>query len=239
MPLNVDELKQHIKEYVEIEANQRVLSIEVENVVSFLGDEDIIFSVVTEGGPEKDWWVIGGSSLTNLYEKSRFYSSDEAYTFHIGVMLRLREAQPMILDKPPDEIGYDAFICHATEDKELVARPLAEALQSMGFWVWYDEFTLEMGDSLRQSIDRGLANSRYGIVILSPAFFNKNWPQYELNGLTAKEMTGVKVILPIWHNVTREDVLSYSPPLADKIALTTANLSIEELARKMRLTLAK
>ena len=87
-----------------------------------------------------------------------------------------------------------------------------------------------MGDSLRQSIDRGLANSRYGIVVLSPAFFAKNWPQYELNGLTAREMDGHKVILPIWHDVDREDVLAYSPALADKVAVSSRRLSIKKIA---------
>ena len=90
-----------------------------------------------------------------------------------------------------------------------------------------------MGDSLRQSIDKGLINSRFGIVVLSPAFFEKNWPQYELNGLTAREIDGHKVILPIWHSVSREGVLGYSPPLADKVALSTARLSIKRIAEAL------
>ncbi|PYL58658.1 MAG: hypothetical protein DMF30_01825, partial [Verrucomicrobia bacterium] len=75
-----------------------------------------------------------------------------------------------------------------------------------------DEFELTVDDSLRQSIDRGLVNSRYGIVVLSKAFFARDWPQYELNGLTAKEVGGEKVILPVWHGVTKADILAYSPP---------------------------
>jgi uncharacterized protein YxjI len=90
-------------------------------------------------------------------------------------------------------LGYDAFICHASEDKAAVVKPLAELLTKMGFYIWYDEFELEIGDSLRQSVDRGLLNSNYGIVILSKAFFVKNWPQYELNGLAARELDGKKL----------------------------------------------
>ncbi len=82
--------------------------------------------------------------------------------------------------------SHDAFISHASEDKEEFVRPLAEALHEAGFSVWYDVFSLKIGDSLRRSIDRGLADSRYGIVVLSSAFFEKNWPQYELDGLIAK-----------------------------------------------------
>lgn len=118
------------------------------------------------------------------------------------------------------EPTWDLFICHASEDKDEVARPLAEALTGKGLSVWYDEFTLTLGDSLSTSIDYGLANSRFGVVILSPAFFNKEWPKRELDGLTAKEISSGKTILPIWHNVERDYVLRYSPILADKLAVS-------------------
>jgi hypothetical protein len=117
---------------------------------------------------------------------------------------------------------WDLFICHASEDKNDVARPLAEELASRGLSVWYDEFTLTLGDSLSRSIDHGLANSRFGVVILSPSFFKKEWPRRELDGLSAKEVSSGKTILPIWHNVDREYVLGYSPVLADKLAVSTS-----------------
>lgn len=117
----------------------------------------------------------------------------------------------------------DAFISHASEDKDLVARPLANALRSAGLDIWYDEFSLSLGDSLRASIDRGLADSRYGVVVLSPNFFTKRWPREELNGLFAKELLGGKTILPIWHQITQAEVASHSPILADRLAALTAN----------------
>ena len=111
---------------------------------------------------------------------------------------------------------YDVFICHASEDKDEFVRPLAEALRSHHLEVWYDEFALDVGDSLREAIDRGLATSHYGIVVLSPSFFRKQWPRRELNGLVAREMgEGRGMILPIWHHVERGQVLAFSPPLAD------------------------
>jgi len=116
------------------------------------------------------------------------------------------------------EILWDVFICHASEDKDEVARPLAEALEKKGLRVWYDEYSLKLGDSLRRSIDRGLSKSKYGIVILSPNFFKKEWPQKELDGLAAREVGGKTVILPIWHNLTKEEVAKYSPMLADRVA---------------------
>lgn len=129
---------------------------------------------------------------------------------------------------------YDFFISHATEDKDSFVRPLAELLSTNGHKVWYDEFQLTIGDSLRKKIDEGLKLSRYGIVVLSRDFFRKNWPEYELNGLVAREMNGIKVILPIWHNVTRDEVLSFSPTLADKVALNTAIYSLNEIAIELK-----
>lgn len=128
---------------------------------------------------------------------------------------------------------FDFFISHATEDKESFVRPLAELLTKKGHKIWYDEFQLVVGDSLRKKIDEGLKFSKYGIAVLSRDFFKKNWTEYELNGLVAKEMNGIKIILPIWHNVTRDEVLSFSPSLADKVALNTAIYSLEEIATEL------
>ena len=128
---------------------------------------------------------------------------------------------------------YDLFISHASEDKEDFVRPLAETLENLGVKVWYDEFTLKVGDSLRKSIDHGLAKSRFGTVILSSSFCSKNWTQYELDSMVAREMDGHKMILPIWHKVTKTDVINFSPALADKMALNTSIESIEEIAGKL------
>jgi hypothetical protein len=128
---------------------------------------------------------------------------------------------------------FDLFISHASDDKDAFVRPLAEALATLGVEVWYDEFQLRVGDSLRRSIDKGLANSRFGVVVLSSAFFAKNWPQYELDGMVAREMNGVKVILPIWHRVTKDEVIEYSPTLADRVALNSSIKSIQEIATEL------
>lgn len=126
---------------------------------------------------------------------------------------------------------HDVFISHASEDKEEVARPLADLLVERGVIVWYDEFTLTVGDSLRRSIDQGLASSRFGAVVLSPDFFGKEWPKAELDGLVAKQRAhGGKVLLPIWHRLTKDDVLRYSPTLADLKALNTSVMTMAEIA---------
>lgn len=111
------------------------------------------------------------------------------------------------------------FICHASEDKDAIARPLAAALLEEHIEVWFDEYSMRVGDSLREAIDRGLAQSDFGIVIVSPAFFAKRWPQRELNGLVAREMAGTRrLVLPVWHGVDHALILRHSPPLADIVA---------------------
>lgn len=93
--------------------------------------------------------------------------------------------------------------------------------------------TLKVGDSLRRSIDNGLKNSRYGVVVLSNAFFSKNWTQYELDGHVTREMNGHKVILPIWHLVTKNQVQNYSPTLADKKAINSSLSTIDEIISQL------
>lgn len=128
---------------------------------------------------------------------------------------------------------YDVFISHASEDKDDLVRPLAIALQDEGLNVWYDEFELRIGDSLRQKIDKGLANSRFGIVVLSKSFIKKGWTNYELDGIVTKANSGEQVILPIWHDITKQEVLDYSPSMADKVARNTAIYTVEEIAAEI------
>lgn len=140
------------------------------------------------------------------------------------------------LDQSVATERYDAFIAHATADKDEVARPLAEELQRRGYRIWYDEWTLKIGDSLGRKIDAGLASSRYGVVVLSPSFFARTWPKKELDGLEAREAHGTKVILPVWHRLGAEEVGAHSPMLAGRVAARTrdgidhvADLVAEEL----------
>jgi hypothetical protein len=127
----------------------------------------------------------------------------------------------------------DLFISHAAEDKDSVVRPLVARLRELRMRVWYDEYSLSVGDSLSRSIDKGLVTCRFGLVVISPDFMRKPWTEYELRGLISREVGHDKLILPIWHNVTKEDVNEFSPSLADKIALNTAVSSLGEIALQL------
>lgn len=144
-----------------------------------------------------------------------------------------RNVPPGLRDDDEPAREYDVFISHASEDKEEIVRPLAHALQDAGLRVWYDEFELRIGDSLRRKIDRGLANSRFGVVVLSQSFFAKGWTNYELDGLVTRAVGGEQVLLPIWHKVSKQEVIQYSPSLADKLARNTALYTVDEIAAEI------
>ncbi len=160
-------------------------------------------------------------SITREMEKQRAISANNFQSTHF-------QSESLSEDKK-----YDVFVSHASEDKETFVRPFVEALQSKGIAVWYDEFELRLGDSLRRSIDNGLRNSMHGIVVLSESFFNKEWPQRELDGLFAREVNGAKVILPLWHKISKNEVMNYSPLIADMLAINTTDYTIEEIADKI------
>ena len=149
----------------------------------------------------------------------------------------LSSVPSLVRDIPPDvekiDSQYDVFISHAWEDKEVIVRPLALALQSENLSVWYDEFELKIGDSLRRKIDHGLANSRVGLVVLSKSFFSKGWTNYELDGIVTRSVTGEQILLPIWHNISKQEVIEFSPSLADKVARSTATHTVEEIAKEI------
>lgn len=136
---------------------------------------------------------------------------------------------------PVDDSGrtYDVFISHASEDKDAVVRPLASALVEEGLNVWYDEFELRIGDSLRRKIDRGLASSRVGLVVLSRSFIAKGWTNYELDGIVSRSVSGEQTLLPIWHDISKAEVVAYSPSLADKVARSTGTHTVEEIAAEI------
>jgi len=135
-----------------------------------------------------------------------------------------------------DRLGgqtWDVFISHASEDKDGVARPLRDALTRKGVTVWLDETQMRIGQSLRRKIDEGIRSSRFGVVVLSEAFFRKGWTNHELDGLVTRTVVGEQSLLPIWHDLSPEQVRDYSPSLADKVAMSTDQFSIDEIAERI------
>ncbi|MEP3246819.1 MAG: toll/interleukin-1 receptor domain-containing protein [Sneathiella sp.] len=127
-----------------------------------------------------------------------------------------------------------AFISHDSRDKDVLVRGLAHEMSKLMCPVWYDEFSLNVGDSLRSSIESGLKETQKCVVILSPNFLNNNgWGKAEFDSVFTREILEKEnVFLPVWHNLTVNEVYDYSPRLADKVSLNS-ELGIEELSRKL------
>lgn len=129
-----------------------------------------------------------------------------------------------------------AFISHDSRDKEAVARPIAVNLQKMLCPVWYDEFSLKVGDSLRESIEKGLKECKKCVLVLSPNFLSNNgWTKREFNSVFTREiLEETTLVLPVWYQVTKEDVYDYSPSLLDVKALDWEQLGEDEVCRQLQ-----
>jgi hypothetical protein len=127
-----------------------------------------------------------------------------------------------------------AFICHDSRDKDSIAEPIAVQLQRLMCPVWYDQFSLRVGDSLRESIERGLKESSKCILVLTRNFLgNEGWTKREYDSIFTRELVEKqKVILPVWDGILPEDVYRYSPILADRVAVQWS-LGAEEVARRL------
>ena len=127
----------------------------------------------------------------------------------------------------------DTFICHASEDKQYVARPLRDALKEIGINAWLDESEVRVGDSIRRKIDEGLTTCRSATVILSKIFFDKYWTQYEMDGIFQRQVPGEIPLFPIRHGITVEEVANHSPSLAGIASLNSSDQTIEQIAAEI------
>jgi hypothetical protein len=244
---NVELLRKQLHSCDDIEKKARLLEsmlFLIENFFTFLNGQS---EILRAGGSIKNFEALLEDDLeTVLVEieaaKYQLSAAAPAPDLAVDVVPRAPTAdqEPSDLNQlnPPShrelqEEVHDLFLSHASEDKDAIARPLYEALIAKGVSVWFDEATLELGDSLRRKIDKGLAKCRYGVVILSPKFLSKQWPQRELDGLVARETeTGDKAILPIWHELDHETLSQYSPTLADRLAAKSEQ-GVDELVNEI------
>ena len=203
-------------------------------------------------GPEGDlieveqaWWNFAEeiSSATLVFTRRVFLYIDklisEADRNYIARQAQLAGFHVIIRDqeyaKKRSELEKPlAFISHDYRDKDELVRELARQLLKLLCPVWYDEYSLRVGDSLRESIEKGLKEAKNCIIILSPNFLsNKGWGKAEFDSIYMREILEKKnIMLPVWHNVTREQVYAYSPRLAEKFGLHSS-LGVEELARRL------
>lgn len=126
----------------------------------------------------------------------------------------------------------DVFLCHAWDDRQGVAKELHDLLVSNGVSVWFSEKDITLGVPLMRAIDKGLANSRIGLVLVTPALI-KRLPQ---EGIADKELSALLArdqLVPIVHNTTYEALREVSPLLASRTGLSTTEETITEIASKL------
>lgn len=130
---------------------------------------------------------------------------------------------------------YDVFVSHAWEDKAEFVDEFVDELCKLGIKVWYDTSKIKWGDSMRAKIDDGLKKSRFGVAILSPDYIKegKYWTKAELDGLFQLESVNGKTLLPVWHKLTKKDIMAYSPIIGSKLAMTTATMTAAEIAAEL------
>lgn len=127
-----------------------------------------------------------------------------------------------------------AFISHDSRDKDGFVRELAKNLSLMHCPVWYDEYSLIPGQSLRASIEDGIKRCKKCVLILSHNFIdNHGWTLAEFDSVFTKEiLEESNVIIPVWYGVTKREVYEYSPRMADRVAVSS-DFGVEEVARKL------
>jgi len=143
-------------------------------------------------------------------------------------------SQPFVVENTDGrDLPYDFFISHTWKDKEDFVDGLVEKAKLAGLDVWYDSAAMEWGESIRQKIDDGLRRSYFGVVVLSPNFFERPWTQYELDGIVQRDLTGAGRLLPIWHRLTQDDVAKRAPSLAGRLALPTSSYSTDQIVAEL------
>jgi len=125
---------------------------------------------------------------------------------------------------------WDVFICHASEDKDDFARPLADQLRKEGVSVWFDEFEVRLGDSIAGKIEKGLANSKAGVVVISRRSLEKGWATYETNAIKQLHIASRSRLIPIYKDISPEELRAVAPGISDIRGLDARNHSVSECA---------
>ena len=181
------------------------------------------FAQVVRGKMEFLKMVKGKSDLVYRGLQQRLVEVDDNY----HLVMQKENAQML---------HRDVFIAHASEDKATLVKELADQLIALGITVWYDEYSIRLGDDILHKIDEGLVHSQFGVIIFSPNFFDakKTWTLKEYSALVAGEDTDKnKRIIPVWHNITRKELAKKSPTIANRLALVSSEMKVTEMAIKI------
>lgn len=171
----------------------------------------------------------GGSSRSSRPRWSPSGSSASYTASEVRALTPIRErieSKGTLLDRP------DVFLCHAWDDRQGTAKKLHDLLEAKGVTVWFSEKDVLLGSPLMREIDRGLAKSRAGIVLVTPAFLKR----LDAAGIADKELSALlarELLVPVVHDTTYDELRDVSPLLASRSGLSTADDTLEEIAVKI------
>jgi TIR domain len=169
------------------------------------------------GGSSKPKWSKAGSTV--------FYTANQ-----IQSLTPIRETIETKAQAKPDL--RDAFLCHAWDDRKGAAKELHDLLEVEGVKVWFSEKDIGLGVPMMRAIDKGLANSRVGLVLVTPAMLER----LPKEGVADKELSALLAsnqLVPIVHNTTYEALRNVSPLLASRSGLDTSEDSMAVVAKKI------
>lgn len=218
-----------------VECPSRIILNSIDQVLAWRND-----TYVEGGFHGQDAATINECKFTGriyIYSEDTVKEEDKKYTRvraeELGQNIKFREQS--YADFRNKHEKPLAFISHDSRDKESVASPLALQLQKFVCPVWYDEYSLKIGGSLREQIEKGLKECRKCILILTPNYLsNEGWGKKEFDSIFTRELIeNRKVILPVWHGVSKKEIYEYSPALADRVAVNWAE-GVEKVASKLK-----
>jgi hypothetical protein len=224
----------YIPETDKVACPSRVVLNSVEDVLNMRSDVYMEGGMRSEDVSRSDEAIFTGRIY--IYTGSEVTPEDKSYinerAKELGHSVKIRDKsyaeERASWEKPLAFISYDL------RDREAIAKPLALALQKIGCPVWYDEFSLKVGDSLRASIEKGIKECRKCVFIITPNFLaNGGWAKREYESIFTRELVEKQnVILPICQGVTFQEIYAYSPVLADRVAVQWKD-NADEIARRL------
>lgn len=172
----------------------------------------------------------GGGSGSSARPRWSPAGSSVAYTpAEVRALTPVRES---VEKRAPQPDLRDVFLCHAWDDRNGAAKELHDLLESLGVSVWFSEKDVALGTPLLREIDRGLAKSRVGIVLVTPALLSR----LEGEGIADKELSALLArdqLVPIAHDTTFEALREVSPLLGSRSGLSTAGVPMVDVAAKL------
>jgi hypothetical protein len=174
----------------------------------------------------------GGGGSSSRSTKPRWSSAGSSQFYTPTEVAALTPVRNTVENLPKRPELRDVFLCHAWDDRQGVAKELHDLLESRGVSVWFSEKDVGLGVPLMRAIDKGLANSKVGIVLVTPALLRRlpaeGIADKELSALLARER-----LVPVVHDTTYDALRDVSPLLASRSGLSSAEEKMSDIAAKL------